>query len=52
MESLKIAFFCWGSMYAECGGGLANAATNLADTLVKQQHELHFFTRGTMPDLG
>ncbi|MDO9034170.1 MAG: glycosyltransferase family 4 protein [Methanoregula sp.] len=50
MESLKIAFFCWESMYAERVGGLANAATNLAETLVKQQHEVHFFTRGTMPD--
>jgi glycosyltransferase involved in cell wall biosynthesis len=37
-------------MYAERVGGLANAATNLAETLVKQQHEVHFFTRGTMPD--
>ena len=50
MESLKIAFFCWESMYAERVGGLANAATNLAETLVKQQHEVHFFTRGSMPD--
>jgi glycogen synthase len=50
MESLKIAFFCWESMYAERVGGLANAATNLAETLVKQQHEVHFFTRGTKPD--
>ncbi len=37
-------------MYAERVGGLAAAATNLAETLVKQQHEVHFFTRGTMPD--
>jgi glycogen(starch) synthase len=50
VESLKIAFFCWESMYAERVGGLANAATNLAETLVKQQHEVHFFTRGSMPD--
>jgi len=50
MEPLKIAFFCWESLYAERVGGLANAATNLAETLVKQQHEVHFFTRGTMTD--
>ncbi len=50
MESLKIAFFCWESMYAERVGGLANAATNLAETLVKQEHEVHFYTRGKMPD--
>ena len=50
MESFKIAFFCWESMYAERVGGLANAATNLAETLVKQNHEVHFFTRGAIPD--
>ncbi|PKL58754.1 MAG: glycosyltransferase family 1 protein [Methanomicrobiales archaeon HGW-Methanomicrobiales-5] len=50
MESFKIAFFCWESMYAERVGGLANAATNLAETLVKQGHEVHFFTRGKIPD--
>jgi glycogen(starch) synthase len=45
MESLKIAFFCWESLYAERVGGLANAATNLAETLARE-HEVHFFTRG------
>ena len=50
MESHKIAFFCWESMYAERVGGLANAATNLAETLVKQNHEVHFFTRGNISD--
>jgi glycosyltransferase involved in cell wall biosynthesis len=50
MESFKVAFFCWESMYAERVGGLANAATNLAETLVKQHHEVHFFTRGSIPD--
>ncbi len=50
MESFRIAFFCWESMYAERVGGLANAATNLAETLVKQNHEVHFFTRGNIPD--
>jgi glycosyltransferase involved in cell wall biosynthesis len=37
-------------MYGERVGGLANAATNLAETLVKQNHEVHFFTRGGIPD--
>jgi len=50
MESLKVAFFCWESMYAERTGGLARAATSLAETLVKQHHEVHFFTRGKIPD--
>lgn len=45
MESLKIAFFCWESLYAERVGGLASAATNLAETLARH-HEVHFFTRG------
>ena len=49
MESLKVAFFCWESMYAERVGGLANAATNLAETLAKD-HEVHFFTRGWVQD--
>jgi glycosyltransferase involved in cell wall biosynthesis len=50
MESFKVAFFCWESMYAERVGGLANAATNLAETLVRQNHEVHYFTRGSIPD--
>ena len=45
MESLRIAFFCWESLYAERVGGLASAATNLAETLARH-HEVHFFTRG------
>ncbi len=45
MESLKIAFFCWESLYSERVGGLASAATQLAETLA-QRHEVHFFTRG------
>ncbi|KUG20181.1 MAG: glycosyltransferase family 4 protein [Methanomicrobiaceae archaeon] len=49
MESLKIAFFCWESLYAERVGGLANAATHLAETLAKR-HEVHFFTRGSGTD--
>lgn len=50
MESYTIAFFCWESMYAERVGGLANAATHLAETLIRQGHEVHFFTRGSIPD--
>jgi glycosyltransferase involved in cell wall biosynthesis len=49
MESLNVAFFAWESMYAERVGGLASAATNLAETLAKQ-HNVHYFTRGAMPD--
>jgi len=49
MESQKIAFFCWESLYAERVGGLANAATNLAETLARN-HEVHFFTRGEEKD--
>jgi glycogen(starch) synthase len=45
MESLKIGFFCWESLYGERVGGLANAATHLAETLARD-HEVHFFTRG------
>lgn len=49
MESLKIAFFCWESLYAERVGGLANAATNLAEALT-ERHEVHYFTRGGTRD--
>ena len=49
MESLKIAIFCWESLYAVRVGGLAPAATNLAETLA-QDHEVHYFTRGSVPD--
>ena len=49
MESQKIAFFCWESLYAERVGGLASAATNLAETLARN-HEVHFFTRGAGSD--
>ncbi len=45
METLKIAFFCWESIYTERVGGLARAATHLAEELAKK-HEVHFFTRG------
>ncbi|WP_292521127.1 glycosyltransferase family 4 protein [Methanoculleus sp.] len=50
MEHLKIAFFCWESLYAERVGGLASAATNLAETLARH-HEVHFFTRGEGRDV-
>jgi glycosyltransferase involved in cell wall biosynthesis len=50
MDPYTVAFFCWESMYAERVGGLANAATNLAETLVRQGHTVHFFTRGSIPD--
>jgi len=45
VETLKIAFFCWESLHAERVGGLARAATHLAETLARN-HEIHFFTRG------
>ncbi len=49
MESLKLGFFCWESLHAVRLGGLANAATHLAEALAKD-HEVHFFTRGDFPD--
>jgi glycogen(starch) synthase len=45
MGRLKIAFFCWESLYAEKVGGLASAATHLAEMLARR-HEVHYFTRG------
>lgn len=44
-KRLKIAIFCWESLYSERVGGLSNAATYLAQSLAKK-HEVHFFTRG------
>jgi glycogen synthase len=49
MESLKLGFFCWESLHGVRRGGLANAATHLAEALAKD-HEVHFFTRGDLPD--
>jgi glycogen synthase len=43
MERLRIAFFCWESLHSVRVGGLAVAATNLAENLAKN-HEIHFFT--------
>jgi len=45
MEQKKIAFFCWESLYTDRVGGLANAATYLAQELAKK-NEVHYFTRG------
>ncbi len=45
METKKIAFFSWESMYTERIGGLSNATTYLAQELAKT-NEVHFFTRG------
>ncbi len=45
METLRIAFFCWESLYSIKVGGLAPATTGLAEALAKK-HEVHFFTRG------
>jgi len=50
MESLKLAIFCWESLYAERVGGLASAATRLAEALAQQNHEVHYFTRGPPDD--
>ncbi|BAI62453.1 putative glycosyltransferase [Methanocella paludicola SANAE] len=49
MEKLKIAFFCWESIYSEKIGGLSPGATYLAETLAKE-HEVHFFTRGRIEE--
>lgn len=45
MERKKIAFFCWESLHTERVGGLASAATSLAQELARN-HEVHYFTRG------
>ncbi|MGA9140580.1 MAG: glycosyltransferase family 4 protein [Methanocella sp.] len=42
---LKIAFFCWESIYSERIGGLSPGATYLAEVLARD-NEVHFFTRG------
>ena len=44
-KSLKIAVFCWESLYSERVGGLAPVATHLAE-MAAREHEVHFFTRG------
>jgi len=48
LRRLKIAFFCWESLYGVRVGGLAPAATCLAEALARD-HEVHFFTRGSGP---
>lgn len=45
METKKIAFFSWESLYTDRIGGLSNATTYLAQELAKT-NEVHFFTRG------
>jgi len=45
METLRIAFFCWESLYSVRVGGLAMAATNLAES-IGREHEVHYFTPG------
>jgi glycogen synthase len=45
MGALKIAFFCWESLYSGRIGGLSPAATYLAETLARE-NEVHYFTRG------
>jgi len=51
METLKIAFFCWESLHSPFKvGGLAPAATHLAEHLALRGHEVHFFTRGEPGD--
>jgi len=51
METLKLAFFCWESLHSTFKvGGLAPAATHLAERLARRGHEVHFFTRGEGDD--
>ncbi|NLA99762.1 MAG: glycosyltransferase family 4 protein, partial [Methanomicrobiales archaeon] len=51
METLKLAFFCWESLHSTFKvGGLAPAATHLAERLALKGHEVHFFTRGEGDD--
>jgi len=51
METYKIAFFCWESLHSRFKvGGLAPAATHLAEHLAAGGHEVHFFTRGEEED--
>jgi glycogen(starch) synthase len=51
METFKLAFFCWESLHSTFKvGGLAPAATHLAEHLAQKGHEVHFFTRGENGD--
>lgn len=45
METLRIAFFCWESLHSVRVGGLAAAATNLAENVAKK-FEVHYYTPG------
>jgi glycosyltransferase involved in cell wall biosynthesis len=42
---MKIAVFCWESLYSVRTGGLAQAVTELSEALVERGHEVHLFTR-------
>ncbi len=48
----KIAFFCWESLHAVRVGGLAPAATELAESLASRGHEVHYFTRAAPATVG
>src|SRR5690606_32006876 len=51
METHKIAFFCSASLHSSFKvGGLAPAATHLAEHLAARGHEVHYFTRGAPGD--
>ena len=51
METLKIAFFCWEALHSSFKvGGLAPAATHLANTLRRGGMRFHYFTRGASGD--
>ncbi|MFQ6135648.1 MAG: glycosyltransferase family 4 protein [Candidatus Hydrothermarchaeales archaeon] len=45
MKALKISQFSWESIYSVRTGGLAQAVTELAETLARKGHEVHIFTR-------
>ncbi len=42
---MRIAHFCWESLYGIRCGGLASAITGLTEALAEKGHEVHLFTR-------
>jgi len=42
---MRIAHFCWESLYGIRVGGLANAVTGWTESLARRGHEVHLFTR-------
>lgn len=42
---MRIAYLCWESLHSIRVGGLAVAATMLAEEMAKRGHEVHLFTR-------